>query len=72
MIPNRKKDIIVIKIVDWWNDKDEPAIDLEVYEHGVFDPKKSTIYSFNDYSKPEAIEMARRMAEHYIKCCGNK
>jgi hypothetical protein len=72
MIPNRRKDIIVIKIVDLWNDKDEPAIDLEVYEHGVFDAKKSTIYPQTAFSKWDALEMARTMAEHYIKCCGSK
>lgn len=35
-VETRKRDV-VIRLADWTRNKEEPAYDVEVYEHGVYD-----------------------------------
>lgn len=46
-IQTRKRDVIV-RIADWSRDKDEPAYDVEVYAHGVYDWNESKTFSTKD------------------------
>lgn len=43
-IPARPRDILIIKIVDWSDDNDESAIDVEVYVNGQFVFEKSRVF----------------------------
>lgn len=40
----RKRDI-VLRVTDWWTDRDEPAIDVEVYIGGVYDWHESQTFT---------------------------
>lgn len=63
--PLRNRDILVIKIVDWSDDRpqDEPAIDVEVYLNGEFDSEQSKVFSIEgEVDKFRALELARSYA----------
>ena len=65
--PLRKKDLAVVKIVDWSKDKDEPAIDVEVYINGLFDIEQSKVFSISgNVDKYRALELARHFAADFI------
>ena len=49
----RKRDL-VLRIADWSKDKDEPALDVEVYVGGVYDYNLSKVCK----TKTEAIAFA--------------
>jgi len=72
IIPIRKRDLLIIKIADWSKDKDEPAIDLEVYKNGKFDSKLSAVYGIgNEYgyqspTKRLALTAATNKAERIL------
>ena len=43
----RKRDL-VIRIADWWDDKEEPSFAVEVYIGGVFDFHESESFTKNE------------------------
>lgn len=55
-VETRKRDV-VIRLTDWTHDEDEPAYDVEVYEHGVYDWNESKVFSTKG-GKPKAREAA--------------
>ena len=62
----RKKDI-VIRVTDWWRDKEEPAFDVEVYTEGCFDYERSHIFAKSDgLSKEEAKAKAKEFAKEAL------
>jgi hypothetical protein len=40
----RKRDL-VIRVTNWWDDRDEPAYDVEVYIGGVYDFNESKSFT---------------------------
>jgi hypothetical protein len=66
-VETRKRDL-VIRIADWTKDREEPAYDVEVYIHGVYDWNESkTICTRNEgRTKAQAREVAVRFAQDQI------
>ncbi len=59
---------ISIKLVDFWNDKDEPAIDLEIYIDGEPLTGGTGVFSANKYkNKQEAINKAKKAIDEIVK-----
>jgi hypothetical protein len=47
--------VLVIRIADWTDDKNEPAYDVEVYIGGVYDWNESKTFTLREYkTKPAA------------------
>ena len=68
---SKRKEILVIKIVDFRDDKDEPAFDVELYENGkivmsCFGEKSDGIFSTEKYSDKIALKLAREYAHRCI------
>jgi len=57
----RKRDL-VLRITDWLDDKDEPAYDVEVYIHGVYDWNESESFTTINAGPPRSPEDAKRLA----------
>lgn len=51
----RKRDL-VFRITDWWDDKDEPAYDVETYIGGVYDFNESKSFTRNEGITAEGLK----------------
>ena len=60
----RKKDL-VIRIADWTRDKDEPAIDVEVYIRGIYRPAES--HSFCTKHANRVPKTAKKLAIRFAQ-----
>ena len=69
-IEARKRDMLIIRIVDWSDDKptDEPAIDVEVYADGEFQFDDSKVFSISgDITKARAVSLARAYVADFVQ-----
>ena len=63
----RKKDL-VIRITDWWRDKDEPAFDVECYIGDVYDYNESKVFAASSgLTKKQAKIRAILFAQDQIR-----
>lgn len=69
-IPARKRDLLIVKIVDWSDDKPDNcrAFDVEVYVNGVFDPDRSIVYEYGrgEMTKKQALACAIEKAKNEV------
>lgn len=61
-VDTRKRDL-VIRIADWTRDRDEPAFDVEIYNHGVYNWNESKTFCTKNANK--TVEQARREAKEF-------
>lgn len=61
-----RKELLVIKIVDFTKDKDEPALDVEVWKNGRFISTSADIFSTRNQTRVEAMLKAKKYAKHHI------
>ena len=59
----RKRDL-VIRITNWFDDKDEPGIDVEVYVGGKYDRGQSQCFTIHGLVEPGLI---RREALNHLE-----
>lgn len=64
----RKRDLI-FRITDWWDDKDEPGIDVEAYIGGVYDWHESKTFTKSaGFTKADAKVFATQfVAKQMVK-----
>lgn len=62
----RRKELLVVKIVDFTKDKDEPAFDVEVYKNGRFIGAGAGVFSTRSQTRVEAMLKAKEYAKHHI------
>ena len=74
----KRKETIVLKIVDFWSDKDEPAIDVELYINNKFvttlggrDLRYLNVFSKRHFSKALAYDAAIDAGASYLKDLAN-
>jgi len=60
----RKRDLVV-RIVDWTKDKEEPAYDVECYIGGVYDWNESEVFTTKSSNRTKA--QAKAMAIEYAQ-----
>jgi len=66
---SERKELLVIKIVDFRDDKDEPAFDVEVYREGravTIDFGTCGIFSTDEFSDGIALKLAKEYAHRCI------
>lgn len=54
-----RKELLVIKIVDFRKGEDEPAFDVEVYQSGHFSQSYNGVFSTNKYTDKVAFDLAK-------------
>ena len=58
----RKRDVVV-RVADWLRDRDDPAVDVEVYIGGVYDFNESKSFTVNSgLTKPQCKTQAAAFA----------
>lgn len=65
-MPKRRKELLVVKIVDFTKDKDEPAFDVEVFKEGRFISAGAGVFSTRSQTKVEAMLKAKEFAKYHI------
>ena len=71
-VETRKRDV-VIRLADWTRDRDEPAYDVEVYIHGVYDWNESQSFTTRNggrtkpQARAEAVAFAQAQIEKFTK-----
>jgi hypothetical protein len=68
-VETRKRDI-VIRITDWSRDRDEPAFDVEVYDHGVYDWNQSKTFSTKGGKRAAKVQAAQFAADKIASLLG--
>jgi len=63
---SKRKEILVIKIVDFRKDKDVPSFDVEIYKSGKFTSDDCGVFSTIDFSDGIALKLAKEHAHKYI------
>jgi len=66
---SERKELLVIKIVDFRDDEDEPAFDVEVYKNGKIvgvDLGTYGVFSTEKYSDEIALKLAKEYAHRCI------
>jgi len=63
---SERKELLVIKIVDFRDDKDEPAFDVEVYRNRKFQDTTDGVFSTSEYSDQIALKLAKEYAHKHL------
>ena len=70
-VETRERDV-VIRLTDWTTDKDEPAYDVEVYAHGVYDWNESKCFCTKSANRSKrearilAIDFAAKQFSKFV------
>ena len=67
MARSLKKEILVIKIVDFRKDKDEPGFDVEVFRKGKYVGSPDYVFSTRTDTDSKALKMAKEAAIEEIE-----